>query len=120
MAESSLDPAVAADLLSEPTLATETVSKELMINPAMEGSGGTPGSHLGPEVLSSNGDADGPLPTKALQVKETAPVAPESENGTMAEGEKNVLALLRHIETEGEPDQGGDPGKGPDHVQRGK
>ncbi|XP_039978071.1 ubiquitin carboxyl-terminal hydrolase MINDY-1 [Xiphias gladius] len=118
MAESSSEPAAAADLLIEPTLNAETVSKELIVATAMEVPGGTPGSDIGAEVPSSNGDADSPVPAKALKEEEAMPMPPQSlplssGNGTVttvAAEEKTVSALLRHIETEGGQDRGGDPG----------
>ncbi|XP_056256298.1 ubiquitin carboxyl-terminal hydrolase MINDY-1 [Seriola aureovittata] len=113
MAESSSEPA-AAELLIEPTLATETVSKELIVTTVTEGSGRTLGSDTRAKVPSSNGDANSPLPSK----EEATPTPQESslvssENGTVTTvttEEESVSALLRHIGTEGRQNRAGDPG----------
>ncbi|XP_071356309.1 ubiquitin carboxyl-terminal hydrolase MINDY-1 isoform X2 [Trachinotus anak] len=116
MAESSSEPA-AADLLIEPTVTTETGSKELIVTPVMEGPGRTLVSDTGARALSGNGDADSPLPGKHL-MEEATPTPPESlllssENGTVTAvttEEESVPTLLRHMETEGGANRGGDPG----------
>ncbi|KAG7225238.1 hypothetical protein INR49_014628 [Caranx melampygus] len=109
MAESSSEPA-AVDLLIEPTLTTETVSKELIVTTATEG----PQSDTGAKAQSSNGDADSPLPGNDVK-DEATPPPPESsllssENGTSTTvaTDESVSSLLRHIETEGGKNRAGD------------
>lgn len=112
MAESSSEPA-AVDLLIEPTLTTETASKELIVTTATEG----PRLDTGAKAQSSNGDADSPLPGKEVK-DEATPPPPESslmssENGTTTTvaTDESVSSLLRHIETEGGKNRAGDPGE---------
>ncbi len=125
MAESSSEPAAAADLQiehnkEEPPLPVESVSKELIVTMTTEGPGLTPGSDVGAEVPSSNGAADSPLPAKVPEEEEEAtPTPPESsslssENGTVTAvttEEESLSALLRHIKAEGGQDRGGELGK---------
>lgn len=111
MAESSSEPA-AVDLLIEPALTAETVSKELIVTAAAEG----PGSDAGAKVQSSssNGGADSPLPGKDVKEEEAAPPPTVScENGTSATvaTDEPVSSLLRHMETEGGKNRPGDPGE---------
>lgn len=97
-------------------------NKELIVIVTTEGPGPTLGSDVRAEVPSSNGAANSPLPTKALEEEEEAtPTPPESsslssENGTVTVAtteEESLSVLLRHIRT----DRGGEPGKGSDQGQ---
>ncbi|XP_047200133.1 ubiquitin carboxyl-terminal hydrolase MINDY-1 isoform X1 [Hippoglossus stenolepis] len=113
MADSSLQPAAAADLLIEPILTTETTSKELIITTAMEGPGQMMESDVVAEVGSNYGDADSPLPGKDLKEEEAMPSTLSTENGTMTAvptDEESLSTLLRHMENEGGRDRGGDTG----------
>lgn len=100
-------------------------NKELIVIVTTEGPGPTLGSDVRAEVPSSNGAANSPLPTKALEEEEeeeeATPTPPESsslssENGTVTVAtteEESLSVLLRHIRT----DRGGEPGKGSDQGQ---
>lgn len=123
MAESSSEPAAAADLLiergrEEPSLPAESISKELIVTTTTEG------PDVGAEVPSSNGAADSPLPARVPE-EEATPTPPESsslssENGTVTAittEEESLSVLLGHIKTEGGRDRGGEPGKRSDQVQ---
>ncbi|XP_029369955.1 ubiquitin carboxyl-terminal hydrolase MINDY-1 isoform X3 [Echeneis naucrates] len=118
MAESSSQP-VMADQLVDPTL-TESVSKELIVTIATEEPARMQTLDLRDNVLSSNGDADSPLPGKDLK-EEVTPTPAESsmassENGivtmvtTVTTEEEDVSTLLRHTETFGGQNRAGDPG----------
>lgn len=118
MAESSSEPSAATDLLTErskdePTVGSESFSKELIVTVTAEG------SEL--EAPSSNGTTDPALVAKVYQKdeEEATPTPPESspspssENGTLTTvttEEETLSALLRHIKTEGGPERGGVPG----------
>nr|XP_020477162.1 uncharacterized protein LOC109972556 [Monopterus albus]XP_020477163.1 uncharacterized protein LOC109972556 [Monopterus albus]XP_020477164.1 uncharacterized protein LOC109972556 [Monopterus albus]XP_020477165.1 uncharacterized protein LOC109972556 [Monopterus albus]XP_020477166.1 uncharacterized protein LOC109972556 [Monopterus albus]XP_020477167.1 uncharacterized protein LOC109972556 [Monopterus albus]XP_020477168.1 uncharacterized protein LOC109972556 [Monopterus albus]XP_020477169.1 unc len=115
MAESSLEPAAASDLLIDQTLCTETVSKEPMVTVTADGLGSTMESDVGTQVSSSNEVR--PLHAVVLKEKEEeedTPTPPESsslssENGTITcitTEEESVSTLLRLIKTEGGQDGG--------------
>lgn len=118
MAESSSEPSAGTELLikhnkEEPLLTQETSSKELNVTMMTE---------LRAEVPSSNGAADGHLPSKATA--EATPTPPESlpslssENGTLnTVTTEEDDTLLRHVKTEERPDRGGDGGRRINQVQ---
>ncbi|KAM6973916.1 ubiquitin carboxyl-terminal hydrolase MINDY-1 [Tautogolabrus adspersus] len=83
--------------------------------------GATPALDLRADVLSSNGAADSPLPTKVQQQEEeeATPTPPEtssslsSGNGTVTAittEEESLSTLLRHIKSVGGPDRRREPG----------
>lgn len=129
MAESSSEPAAAADLLIEqnkddPAGPAGSISKELIVTTTTEGPGPAPGSDVGAEVPSTNGATDSPLPAKVFE-EEATPTPPDtsslsSENDTVTAvttEEESLSVLLKHIKTEGGQDREGEPGKQSDQVQ---
>uniref|UniRef100_A0A3Q3QQS6 Ubiquitin carboxyl-terminal hydrolase n=1 Tax=Monopterus albus TaxID=43700 RepID=A0A3Q3QQS6_MONAL len=76
MAESSLEPAAASDLLIDQTLCTETVSKEPMVTVTADGLGSTMESDVGTQVSSSNEVR--PLHAVVLKEKEEEEDTPTS------------------------------------------
>uniref|UniRef100_A0A671UN52 Ubiquitin carboxyl-terminal hydrolase n=1 Tax=Sparus aurata TaxID=8175 RepID=A0A671UN52_SPAAU len=122
MAESSSEPAAAADLLIEqnkddPAGPAGSISKELIVTTTTEGPGPAPGSDVGAEVPSTNGATDSPLPAKVFE-EEATPTPPDtsslsSENDTVTAvttEEESLSVLLKHIKTEGGQDREGEPG----------
>ncbi|KAM9737991.1 ubiquitin carboxyl-terminal hydrolase MINDY-1 isoform 1-T2 [Menidia menidia] len=111
MAESSTQPAAAADLLIECSKEEKAPSKELNVTVTKEGPG------QGTKVPSSNGSADSPLPGKVSE-EEATPTPPESspslsENETLTivtTEEEALSVLLKHIKRQGGPDRVGEPG----------
>ncbi|KAM7384933.1 hypothetical protein PAMA_012017 [Pampus argenteus] len=106
MAEPSSKPTAADRLIqrnNEPQfLPTESISKELMVTMAMEGSAVRAG------VPSSNGAANSPLPAPPTPL-ELSPLSSENRTAAAATTEEEST-LLRHIKSEGGAAQGGDPG----------
>lgn len=122
MASSS---AAATDLLitqSKDETPLPAENKELTVTMTTEGLQ----PHVRAEVPSSNGATDTPLPVRAEEEEEdkATPTPPESsslssdiETVTVATTEEeSLLVLLRHIKTDRLVDQGGEPGKGSDHL----
>ncbi len=119
MAESSLEPAAAADLLieqnkEEPSLPAESTFKELIVTMTTERSGPVLASDVGIRFPSSNGATESP--GKVLE-EEATPTPPESllsDNGTVTTAtteEESLSVVLRNMKAERGQDREGESGK---------
>ncbi|KAM7373743.1 hypothetical protein PAMP_008572 [Pampus punctatissimus] len=85
-------------------LPAESISKELMVTMAMEGSA------VRARVPSSNGAADSPPPAPPTPL-ELSPLSSENRTAAATTTEEESLStLLRHIKSEGGAERGGEPG----------